>query len=374
MTRCAASVTIRGVLACLAPTFFRKCLALRAAWIAVALGVGIGPAGSAVAVMAGTEPDSPEQRVDPNFAVSTWASVGSVVVNNRPYSGVLLSRRHVLTAAHVAGSDPGALTFVLNVGGAATHRIRVAQIHRHPDWSGFDPKKPNDDIAVLVLATPAPPGIPIYPIGVGPVPPGTPFTAVGYGGSGHGDQGPTVSASETVKRVGGNTADAFLADDEGGKEIEGFVFDFDGPGAPNALGGPGLGNEIETSFAGGDSGSPSFVRTARGWVLFGINTFIFSFPDGPTALSTFGTGGGGVVVGAYRDWILQVARDTGEPAHGDAAMPRFVSFGVSPAVAGIRAAGQDAPPLRHGGLQSRRRPRSSSMAPAYVVRSAPMLD
>lgn len=327
-------------------------LALALALTAVAL--CLGHAGPASAIMAGVEPDAPDRRIDPNFSISTWASVGSVVVNGRPYSGVLVTRRHVLTAAHVAGSDPAALAFVLNFGGNATHRLAVAGIHRHPDWAGFDPKKPNDDLAVLVLAEPAPPDVPVYPIGVGAVPSGVRFTAVGYGASGQGDQGASVPASESVKRVGENTADAFVADDEGGREIEAFVFDFDGPGAPNALGGPGLGNDVETSFAGGDSGSPSFVRTARGWVLFGINTFIFAFPQGPTTLSTFGTGGGGVILGAYRDWILGVVRDTGGQARGGAGLPRFVA---------LADAMRDGPPHPPG---DERPLRGKSTRPAHV--------
>lgn len=278
----------------------------------------MGSGAEALAVMAGAEPDTPASRIDPNFASSTWASVGSVVVKGSPFSGVLITRRHVLTAAHVAGGDPADVEFVLNAGGDASQRIAARSIHPHPNWKGFDPKRPNDDLAIIELAEPAAADIVIYPIAAGTLRRGLEFTAVGYGGSGHGDVGATIGASATVKRVGSNNADGFVADAAGSGRIEAYIFDFDGPGARNMLGGEGLGNEVETTFAGGDSGSPAFVRTPGGWGLFGINTFIFTYPEGATKASTFGTGGGGVVVGAYKEWIDGVLRNTrtDSPAQG----------------------------------------------------------
>jgi secreted trypsin-like serine protease len=270
----------------------------------------MGVSAVSLAVMAGAEPDSPSNRVDPNFASSAWASVGSVVVKGSPYSGVLITRRHVLTAAHVASGDPAHMEFVLNAGGDASQRIAVKSVHHHPEWKGFDPKRPNDDLAIIELAEPASAHIAIHPIAAGTFSAGLEFTAVGYGASGHGDVGAAIDASATVKRVGGNNADAFVSDESGSGRIEGYVFDFDGPGVRNVLGGEGLGNDVETTFARGDSGSPAFVRTRGGWALFGINTFIFNLPDGPAKQSTFGSGGGGVVVGAYREWIEQVLRET----------------------------------------------------------------
>ncbi len=289
------------------------------------------------AMMAGAEPDSPAYRVDPNALSSDWASVGSVVARGNPYSGVLITRRHVLTAAHVAGANPAVLEFVLNAGGDASQRIPVRSIHRHPNWKGFDRHRPNDDLAVMELAETVLAEIVIHPIAVARFAEGQEFTAVGYGGSGQGNIGPSIHASATVKRVGSNNADAYIASSDGSGRIEGFLFDFDGQGVRNALGGEGLGNETETSFVGGDSGSPSFVRTADGWALFGINTFIFAFPEGPAKLSTFGTGGGGVIAGAYREWIEFVLRETASQidgrgrlhatfTHAQPARPRFAAL------------------------------------------------
>lgn len=297
----------------------------------------IGFSTVALAVMAGAEPDSPSSRVDPNFAASTWASVGSVVHNGNPYSGVLITRYHVLTAAHVTGDDPAKVEFVLNAGGDAAHRLAVKAIHRHPEWKGFDPKKPNDDIAILELAEAAPAEIPIYPIVTGGLRLGMEFTAVGYGASGHGDTGVTVSSSSTVKRVGRNSVDKLIPDEQVPGRFEGFMFDFDG-GGYNFMGGEGLGNDVETTFAGGDSGGPSFIRAPGGWALFGVNTFIMTFPDGPTKASTFGTGGGGMIVAAYKEWIEQVVRSTMPVAHRDAALPHWLS--ADPAGVPCGGAGQ----------------------------------
>lgn len=290
----------------------------------LALAAVLGTSTAASAVMAGTEPDTPADRVDPNVAASTWASVGSVVRNGAPYSGVLITRHHVLTAAHVAGDDPGKVAFVLNAGGDASHQFAVKAIHRHPEWRGFDPKRPNDDLAILELAEAAPADVAIHPIVTGGLRQGMEFTAVGYGASGQGDAGTTIASTATVKRVGRNNVDKLIPDETLPGRIEGFLFDFDG-GGYNFMGGEGLGNDVETTFAGGDSGSPSFIQAPGGWALFGINTFIMAFPDGPTKPSTFGTGGGGMIVAAYREWIEQVVRATRPVARRDAVLPRWLS-------------------------------------------------
>jgi hypothetical protein len=69
------------------------------------------------------------------------------------------------------------------------------------------------------------------------------------------------------------------------------------------MGGPTLGNTLETSVSGGDSGSPAFIQDSSGiWRLAGVNTFTFTSMQKQTA-STFGTGGGGMLVSSYADWI-----------------------------------------------------------------------
>lgn len=266
-------------------------------------------ADQADALMVGTSPDSPAARVDPNTADSPWAGVGSLSVGAGTYTATLISPNHVLTAAHVvAGVAPGAITFNLNFGGDLTQRIGAAQIFIYPGYSGFNSPNLNDDLAIIRLAQPAPTGAPIYRLQRGALPPGTTLTFVGYGASGRGNDtaGATVPPSPTVKRTGQNHADRFALDNEGSGKANIYSFDFDGPtAASNLMGNLTLGNNFETMVAGGDSGSPAFVRGNDGdWQLAGVNAFTFDVRTNlDQARSTFGTGGGGMLVSAYTGWI-----------------------------------------------------------------------
>jgi hypothetical protein len=135
---------------------------------------------------------------------------------------------------------------------------------------------------------------------------------VGYGGSANGDGANFVDANPAVKRVGSNALDSLRAGHTGGGN-QYFVFDFDGGGAPNALGGGTLGNTVEANYAGGDSGGPVLQFRSGRWQLVGVNTFLTSFPGGPSGGGVFGTGGGGVLLAPYSQWIAQVIADTSSP-------------------------------------------------------------
>jgi len=260
------------------------------------------------AIMAGAPPDSPAARVDPNTTTSPWAGVGSLIVNGSPFSAVAIGRRHVLTAAHVAG-DPANMRFQLNFGADASHVIPVSHVYKHPGFAGFNPQKPKDDLAVVELGEDLPADVSTYPLHHEDLAPGTEFVMVGYGASGNGDVGVTVGANGAIKRVGRNVADLFGADQTGRKLV--FLFDFDGGDAPNLMGGRTLGNDIESTFAVGDSGSPSFVcEHGFGencwfghWAVAGINTFVSAPKDSSAKPGTFGTVGGGILVAPYVEWI-----------------------------------------------------------------------
>ena len=270
-----------------------------------------------LAIMAGAPPDSPAVRVDPNTPDSPWAGVGSLLVDGGVYSAVVIGPRHVLTAAHVAG-NASHTRFQLNAGESPLV-VQAQSVHRHHGFARYDPKQPRDDLAVIVLRDPLPAGTPVYALhraGIATANP-TPIVMVGYGASGNGDSGPTVSPAANVKRVGRNQIDVVATDGQGLQRV--FLFDFDGAGAPNLLGGPSLGNAVEATFAGGDSGGPSFVcEGGQGdgcvggrWALLGINTFIMNPGDPAPPPSTFGTLGGGMLLPAYADWIDEVLLQTG---------------------------------------------------------------
>lgn len=267
-------------------------------------------------------PDSPEQRVDPNTQESPWAGVGSLTVL-RPgsdiaagvYSAVAIGPSHVLTAAHVVqGKSPQDVRFNLNYGGDLTHRIAASEIHVHPDYAGFhaDPGSGvvHDDLAVVRLATPLPFGVPSYRIYPNPPPVRAILTLVGYGAGGDGIRGVTVGGSASVRRVGRNVLDRVVRDNGGSGAFEVYLFDFDGPDAgSNRMGGSTLGNDVEATLAGGDSGSPAFVAGPQGrWWLVGINSFVG--PQGP-AKEKFGGIGGGILVYSYLRWIETIMQSAG---------------------------------------------------------------
>ncbi|MCX7231283.1 MAG: trypsin-like peptidase domain-containing protein [Burkholderiales bacterium] len=295
-------------------------------------------AGPALAIIAGAPPDSPAARVDANVATSPWVGVGALRVDASTYSGVAIGRRHVLTAAHVvAGAAPASVRFRVYPGPTPVE-IVAKSIVVHPDFVAFATPNLNDDLAVVVLDSDLPAGVPIYPLNRAAPVQGTTFVAVGYGGSGQGDGTGRVGADPAVKRVGRNTADAFVADDEGSGWGELFYFDFDGGGQPNRLGGTGLGNAVETSMATGDSGSPVFLAGTSPPVLLGISTFLVAFANGPTDPGTFGTGGGGQLASGYAAWIEQTVAATspvsmGGDENGEAPLPAWALSLVAAACA-----------------------------------------
>jgi hypothetical protein len=282
---------------------------LQAAATAGIAALSVLAAPSALGLMAGAPPDTPAARVDANTTSSPWAGVGSLTVNGSTFSASAIGTRYVLTAAHVAsGQQPANITFNLNYGSNLSHRIPAAAVFVHPRFSGVS----QYDLAIVELAADIPAGVPIYSLYFGSISPGTTLELVGYGSSGQGSSGISVGADPAIKRTGRNAAEAFAAEADNPGVPALFYYDFDGAGAPNCLGlSGGLGNAVETTVAGGDSGSPAFVFAAGHWQLAAVNTFAFTFgacpvDPGPTTPGVFGTGGGGNLVSAYQAWIQSI--------------------------------------------------------------------
>jgi hypothetical protein len=279
----------------------------RRSFVRWAGGAGLlAAAGQARALMAGAAPDSPAARVDPNSPSSHWCGVVCVVVNGSPFSGVVVANQYVLTAAHVAGgASPGTIQVIVNAT-AAPVTLAVAATSIYPG-TVF----PYDDLALLQLADPLPREAFVYPIVDAAVPGGTALTLVGYGGSGSGSNGAvTVGANPNVKRTGRNTLDV-LTDrlDSSGRTSAFFVYDFDSPSGTGPLGGASLGNAFETTVASGDSGSPVFVDTGDGPMLFGISSFSLALTAG-IAATAFGGGGGGMVL-SHPPFVAWLKQQTG---------------------------------------------------------------
>jgi hypothetical protein len=253
--------------------------------------------------MAGLPPDDPSARIDANLPSSPWAGVVSLRVNGGAYSGALIHRRLVLTAAHVvAGQTPTAVTAQLNAGEPL--QFGVARVHVHPGWKGFTKPFAFDDVALLELEEDVPDGVPVYTPFYGPLRQGTALTFVGYGASGQGDRPPSVGADPAVKRVGLNRVDRVVPRPDLPEAPALFLYDFDGPDATSdAFGGPTLGNAFETSAAGGDSGAPAFVRRGEFPRIAAVLSFVADFNRPGTPLSTFGASGGGVLLSGVKDWL-----------------------------------------------------------------------
>ncbi|MCI0527677.1 MAG: trypsin-like serine protease, partial [Nitrospira sp.] len=245
-----------------------------------------------------------------------FAGVGSLsIAGSFLCSAAAVSPLHILTAAHCLDLNnngiidvfPFEVEFNLNFGGDLSHIIGASSLAIHPDFTGFNNPALNDDIGIITLSNELPTGVPIYDLFLDPLPLGTTLTMVGYGESGDGISGFAFgTADPSVKRVGANNADAFFTDDEGSGFNEVFRFDFDGPMGSGSLGGPTLGNDIETTLGPGDSGGPSFIEIAGDLFLAGVNTFS-QIPG------TFGTGGGGMILSAYADWISSIIPPSGPP-------------------------------------------------------------
>jgi hypothetical protein len=271
----------------------------------------------------GLDADTTDLRIDPNTTTSPFAGVGSLQINasRGTYlcTATPIDSTHILTAGHCVDlNNDGksdrrdgikSITFNLNYGGNLTSQILAKSWDVNPNFTGFNHPSINDDLTVVTLRVPLPTGVPVYALPTSDLAAGTTLTMVGYGRSGDGVNGYTTNASWTVKRTGENNADAFYTQDDAGQPAanEVFRFDFDGPTGNGSMGGPSLGNRIETTLGGGDSGGPSFVLTgadasaASSYTLVGVNTFTQG-----TNAPKFGSLGGGINLFPYVSWINSI--------------------------------------------------------------------
>ncbi len=309
----------------------------------------------------GNPPDSATNRIDPNLASSPYSGVvslnirywglntttGQMATLSYICSGAMISPVHVLTAGHCIDTNGqgtpitlGSITGTVGQGdvrvifnnqatatSANTYTLGTASsVTMHSDYNGFNICPPgvtgsclNDDIAVVTLAAPAPEWAKIYRVDTGFADSNTAVTHVGFGTTGDGVAGHYAgSSSFFIKRTGQNYIDRplDLLDDEqnfAGGAPEVWVADFDSAargidahcdyfGVCSGI----LPNNVETNIGGGDSGGPTFKQGADGeWLLIGNNTFGRRFFQSQVS-GVFGTAYGGMILGAYADWLVDV--------------------------------------------------------------------
>ena len=271
----------------------------------------------------GSPPDLPDDHIDPNTPTSPFGGVVSIeidlgIAGSSFASGVVIGPRQILSAAHpfdsinndgVIDVPTSQVTFNLNTG-PTPQTFGVESIRLHPDFTGFRflGMPAGSDLAVLNLSTPLPSGVPTYGLFLDPLL-GEQVIMVGYGATANGFDGilDPASSDPTIKRTGQNVVDLIIDDV--------YTFDFDGPsGTPNMLGGPTLGNELETNLGPGDSGGPLFVNLGLAMdpieganlKIAGINTFGNTFGSAfsnPPEYPLFGSGGGGTLVAPNQAFI-----------------------------------------------------------------------
>jgi len=240
---------------------------------------------------------------------------------------LLLSGRHILTAAHCLTNTAGNIVvreIEVNFdlpSGRIGYDVPISNINLAPDWDGIVTN--GNDLAILTLEESVPAQVDRYPIyrqsneidSIG--------VRVGYGRSGNGDQGDILPAG--VKRFGlnrydadGSLRNAFFGGattgiigydfDNGLPDNDAFDFFFD---IPNL----GLGDD-EVVGAPGDSGSPNFINGR----IAGVTAFretIFAIDDDdqivtsdilPELNSSFGEFVYDSRVSVNADWIDSVAQ------------------------------------------------------------------
>lgn len=267
---------------------------------------------TAFALISGLPPDSPNQRIMNDICSYPAADTVSIQINQGIYSGVLIGKNWILTAAHVAESakkKPD--TLKINIP-CTKKQITAKKIIIHPAYHHEKAGNINlYDLALVELQQPIRGSIKPIAANFSLIPQGMIALLMGYGASSSPESQNLIGSKSNILRSGKNNLDGFVTNQ---KQQVAFIYDFDGPdNTTNIIGEGTLGNEIETEVAPGDSGSPVFGQNIKNeWSLIGISTFKMGF-DNPTKQMpqppAFGSGGGGILLNSSALWLLKLVPD-----------------------------------------------------------------
>ena len=252
----------------------------------------------------GSPPDTPTNRISTNTLASAYAGTANILIGGSFFcSATPIADRYLISAGHCVDSNGNGtndfgtnIRVTFNANGNSSTVIfpsGVAAVHTHPNFTGFANPSINDDIIIIELVNDLPAEIPRYPVYRGALSSGAQIHLVGYGTTGDAVNGYiNGTASFNIKRAGRNNPDSgFFPDDEGTGIAEIFQYNID----HWQLG--GLGNDVETTVGGGDSGGPAYLQVGDHLELWGVNTFT----AGNAPL--FESLAGGMLVNGYLDFI-----------------------------------------------------------------------